>query len=116
MIIAVQGTSSFDDYNVFLRSMAVGISMLPEEDKEVLVYSIGPHNINSFVAGFCNITERSLKQRGIRIKHFKVPISWAEENMSSFNYFIFLSKPKEYQSKLVSQAELAGIEVGLFKY
>lgn len=116
MIIAVQGTSAFDSYPVFMRSMAVGMSMLSEDDKEILVYSVGPRRVNNFVAEFSNITERSLKARGIKIRYSKVPLSWAEENVSSFNYFIFLSKPGEYNSKLVAQAELAGVEVGLFRY
>jgi hypothetical protein len=116
MIIAVQGTVAFNDYNIFMRSMAVGMSMLPEEDKEILVYSVGPKNINSFVTEFCNITERSLKARGIKIRYHKVPSSWAEENIEKFNYFIFLSKPGEYNSKLVAQAELSGVEVGIFRY
>jgi hypothetical protein len=116
MIIGVQGTATFKDYNVFMRSMAVGMSMLPEEDKEILVYSVGPKNVNGFVTEFSNITERSLKARGIKIRYNKVPISWAEENIDKFNYFIFLSKPGEYNSKLVAQAELSGVEVGIFRF
>ena len=116
MIIAAQGTNTFNDYNVFMRAMAVGMSMLKEDDKEILVYSIGPKNVNGFVTEFCNITERSLKARGIKIRYHKVPITWAEENVSKFNYFIFLSKPGEYNSKLVAQAELSGVEVGVFRY
>lgn len=116
MIIAAQGTNNFNDYNVFMRSMAVAMSMLAKEDKDILVYSVGPKQINNFVTEFCNITERSLKSRGIKIRYQKVPLSWAEEHVSTFDYFIFLSKPGEYNSKLVAQAELAGVEVGLFKY
>jgi len=116
MIIAVQGSSAFNDYPVFMRSMAVAMSGRQDDDKEILVYSVGPRTINNFVAEFCNITERSLKARGIKIKYFKVPASWAEENVSTFNYFSFLSKPGEYNSKLVAIAELSGVEVGTFKY
>ena len=116
MIIAVQGTSSFNDYNIFMRAMAVGMSMLPEKDKEILVYSLGPKQVNNYVTEFCNITERSLKSRGIKIRYQKVPLSWAEEHVATIDYFIFLSKPGEYNSKLVAQAELAGVEVGLFKF
>jgi hypothetical protein len=116
MIIAVQGTDSFDDYNVFMRSMAVGMSMLSEDDKNIIVYSVGPRRINSFVSEFCNVTERSLKARGIRIRFQKVPIKWAESNLNTFDYLIFLSKPKEYQTKLVDKAEAKDIEVGIFRY
>jgi len=99
-----------------MRSMAVGMSMLPEEDKTISVYSVGPRTVNNFVAEFCNITERSLKARGIKIRYYKVPVSWVETNLSTFDYFIFLSKPGEYNSKLVAQAELGGVEVGVFRY
>jgi hypothetical protein len=116
VIIAVQGTNTFADYNIFMRSMAVGMSMLSEEDKEILVYSMGPKQINNYVTEFCNITERSLKARGIKIRYRKAPLSWAEDQVATFDYLIFLSKPGEYNSKLVAQAELAGVEVGLFKF
>ncbi len=116
LIIAVQGTTNFNDYNIFMRSMSVGMSSLPKEDKEILVYSVGPKNINNFVTEFCNITERSLKARGIKIRYNKVPISWAEQNIDKINYLVFLSKPGEYNSKLVAEAELSGIEVGIFRY
>jgi hypothetical protein len=116
MKIAVQGTEKFNDYNIFMRAMAVAMSMLSENDKEILVYSVGPRQINNYVTEFCNITERSLKARGIKIRYQKVPLSWGEEHISTFNYLAFLSKPKEYNSKLVAIAELSGVEVGLFKY
>jgi hypothetical protein len=116
MIIAVQGTKTFDDYPVFMRAMAVAMSGIQDEDKDILVYSVGPRKVNDFVTEFCNITERSLKARGIRIKFFRVPAAWAEENVSKFNYFAFLSNPGEKNSKLVSIAEISGTEVGTFRF
>lgn len=112
----MQGTNTFSDYNVFMRSMAVAMSDLKEDDKEIFVYSIGPRKINNFVTEFCNITERSLKLRGIKIRYFKVPLTWAEQNLNNIDYLIFLSKPGEYNSKLVAEAELSGVEVGVFRY
>ena len=116
MILAVQGTNSFTDYNVFLRAMGVAMSGMHDEDKEIYVYSAGPARINSMVSEFCNLSERSLKARGKKIKYYKVPPSWLEDNLESFNYFAFLSKPKEPVSKLVASAELKNIEVGIFRY
>jgi hypothetical protein len=116
MIVGVQGTNSFDDYNVFLRAMGVAISNMQETDHELFIYSAGPRNINSFASEFTNVSERSFKVRGKRIKLYKVPPSWLEENIKSFNYIAFLSKPKESVSKLVASAELNGIEVGIFRY
>ncbi len=116
MIVAVQGTNSFDDYNVFLRAMGVAMSGMQEDDKELYIYSVGPVKVNGFVAEFCNVSEVGMRRRGKKIKYFKVPHQWVEENMESFNYFAFLSKPKEPISKLVASAELKDIEVGIFRY
>lgn len=116
MIIGVQGTSAFEDYNVFLRAMGVALSGMPEEDKEIQVYSFGPAKINSFVAEFCNLSERGMKARGKRIRFNKVPTGWATENLKSMNYFAFFSKPNESYSKLVSMAEFENVEVGIFRY
>ena len=116
MMIVVQGTTDFSDYNVFLRAMGVALSSLPHGDTEVDVYSVGPAKINSFVSEFCNLSERSMKARGMKIRYYKVPPSWIEENMNYVNYFMFLSKPKQSVSKLVAKAELQNIEVGIFRY
>jgi hypothetical protein len=116
MIVAVHGTSDFDDYQVFLRAMSVALSGMQNEDKEFTVYSAGPAAINSFVSEFCNLSERGMKSRGRKIKFYKVPVSWIEENMSHVNYLAFLSKPKQPVSKLVSAAEQNNVEVGIFRY
>jgi hypothetical protein len=116
MIVAVQGTTEFDDYQVFLRSMSVALSGMQPDDKELIVYSAGPVKINSFVSEFCNLSERGMKARGKKIKFYKAPPSWIEENMPIVNYFAFLSKPGESTSKLLKVAELNNIEVGIFRY
>jgi hypothetical protein len=36
--------------------------------------------------------------------------------METVNYFAFLSKPKQPNSKLVAVAEFKNIEVGIFRY
>jgi hypothetical protein len=116
MIVAVQGTNDFDDYQVFLRAMAVAMSTMKDEDKEFLIYSAGAAKTNSMVSEFTNLSERGMKARGKKIKFFKVPASYIEENLDFFNYLAFLSKPKEQLSKLVSLAELKNIEVGIYRY
>ena len=116
MIGAVQGTHDFEDYNVFLRAMAVALSCLPEEDKEFNIYSAGPAKINSFVSEFSNLSERGMKGRGRKIKFYTVPPSWIEENMEHVNYFAFLSKPKDATSKLMLAAQSKNVEVGIFRY
>jgi len=116
MIVGVQGTSSFDDYQVFLRAMGVALSGVPEGDRYFYIYSAGPANINAMCTEFVNVSERSLKSRGIKIKLYKVAPSWISKNMNSINYFSYLSKPNERPSKLVAEAELNNVEVGIFRY
>lgn len=116
MNIVVQGSKDFDDYQVFLRAMGVALSNMQPEDKEIHIYSAGPVKINAMLSEFCNLSERSMKSRGMKIRHYKVPPSWVIENIGYINYFAFLSKPKEVVSKLVSFAEDNNIEVGIFRY
>jgi hypothetical protein len=116
MIVAVHGTADFDDYQVFLRAMSVALSGMKDGDKEFTVYSAGPAAINSFVSEFCNLSERGMKARGRKIKFYKVPNSWIEENMSHVNYLAFLSKPQQAVSKLIAVAEKNNVEVGIFRY
>jgi hypothetical protein len=116
MIIGVQGTTSFDDYQVFLRAMAVALSGLTEEDPYFYLYSAGPSSINSMASEFVNLSERGMKARGKKIKLYKVPPSWIEENMESMNSFVFLSKPKEPVSILVEKAQHKNIDVGIYRY
>lgn len=114
MNIVVQGTKNFIDYNVFLRSMGVVLSDF--KDSEFNVYTVGPAQVNSFTAEFCNRSENSFKQRGIKTKFYKVPTSYVEENISDFEYFVFLSTPNEKISKLAATADLSGVEVVVFRY
>ena len=116
MIVAVQGTKEFNDYNVFLRAMSVALSGMKEEDKEFTIYSIGPARINSMVSEFSNLSERGMKARGKKIKFYKAPQSWVEENINYVNYFAFLSTANQSQSKLADTAELNNVEVGIFRY
>jgi hypothetical protein len=116
MIVAVQGTKEFNDYNVFIRAMGVALSGMKDEDKEFILYSAGPATINSFASEFCNLSERGMKSRGRKIKFFHVPPSYIEENIEQLNYFAFLSQPKQSVSKLVNIAESKNIEVGIFRY
>ena len=116
MIVAVQGTSEFNDYFVFLRAMSVALSGMKEDDNEFIIYSVGPSKINNFVSEFSNLSERGMKARGKKIKFYNTAPSWLDANMDQVNYFAFLGKPNESKSRLVSSAELKNIEVGIFRY
>lgn len=116
MIVGVQGSKSFDDYQVFLRAMGVALSGATEEDPYFYIYTAGPAKVNSMVMEFVNVSERSMRSRGKKIKMYKVPPSWIEENIQDFNYLAFLSTPNDSVSRLVKEAELQNIEVGIFRY
>jgi len=112
----VQGTNEFNDYSVFIRAMGVALSGMKDDDQEFGIYSLGPVRINAMVSEFSNLSERGMKARGKKIKYYKVPSHWVEENMSYVNYFAFLCNPKQTPSKLVAKAELENVEVGIFRY
>ena len=116
MIVGIQGTSSFDDYQVFLRAMAVTMSSLKEEDPYFHIYSAGPANINLMVMEFANLSERGLKARGKSIRYKPVAPLWITENILDINYFAFLSKEREQVSKLVDEAKNNNVEYGIFRY
>ena len=72
MIVGVQGTPSFKNYNIFLRAMAVALSELKEDEREFYLYTAGPGNISAMASEFVNLSERVMKARGKSIKLFRV--------------------------------------------
>ncbi len=117
MLVAVQGSKSFEDYQVFLRGIGTALREIAEtEDKEFTIFSAGPKNINEFVQEFLNVNERSLKAYGIKAKVVKIPQSWIEQHISEINYLLYFSKPKETLPVTVAMAEAKDIEVGVYRY
>jgi len=114
MNVVVQGTKEFSDYQIFMRAMGVALSEIA--DGEFNVFSVGPATINSYTAEFCNLSEQGLKRRNIKVRYYRVPPQQIEENWDNVDYFAFLSTPNQRPSRLVSSAELAGVEVGIFRY
>ena len=115
MIIAVEGTKEFQDYETFMRAMGVALSN-PSLDSDIQVWSLGPHKINSFTAAFCNSSEHFLKLKGFKISFYKVAHQWVAENLNSVNYYAFFSLPKENESRMCRAAQLVeGCEVGIFR-
>lgn len=106
MKVAIQGSKSFDDYQVFLRAMAVALSSLKSDENSIEFYSVGPNRINNFLAGFVNLSEDGMKNRGMSIKYYKVSHGWLEERLDQMDYFVYLSKPKERYSPLVYQVPI----------
>jgi hypothetical protein len=116
MIVGVQGTSSFNNYNVFLRAMAVALSELTNEEKEFYLYSAGPGNISEMAMEFVNLSERGMKSRGKSIKLFRVTPEWIEENINSFNHFAFVSNPKEKVSNIVNLSRSKNINTNVYNF
>lgn len=115
MIITVEGTKTFSDYEIFMRAMSVALSNI--KDNEINVWSLGPHKINSFTASFCNSSESFLKNKGFKVNFYKISHQWLAENLFSVNYYAFFSMPKEPESKMCKAAQLVeGCEVGIFRY
>lgn len=104
MIVGIQGTRAFSDYNVFLRGMGRALSAMHPDDKEFIVMAVGTANINEMAMEFINITERSLKSRGIKTRVNKVPPSWAKHNIHELDFFIYFCNPKEPYSDLYELA------------
>lgn len=116
MIVVVQGSKNFNNYPVFLRAMGVALSSMKEDDSSFIIYSAGPAKINSFVSEFSNLSERGMKGRGKKIKFYKVSLPWIYENIDQVDYLAYLSNPNEPTSKLVAEADLKNIEIGIFRY
>jgi hypothetical protein len=116
MRIGIQGTRNFNDYTIFLRAMGTAMSSMTPEDNELFIYTAGPMQINQMAMEFSNVSERSLKARGIKIKLFKVPPSYIKNNIHDIDYFAFFSKPKETVSDIVDVAEAKDISVGIYRY
>lgn len=115
MIIAVEGTKNFDDYELFMRGMGVALSQ-PNDEQMIEVWSAGPHKINAFTAAFCNSSENYLRSKGYKIAFRKLPSRFILDNMSRVEYFAYFSKKSEPVSKLVAAAELSDVEAGIFRY
>lgn len=116
MIVGVQGTPNFNNYNIFLRAMAVALSELKDNEKEFYLYSAGPGNINNMAMEFVNLSERGMKSRGKSIKLFRVTPQWLEENIQSFDHFAFVSNPKERTSNLVSLSKSKNINTNIYNF
>ena len=115
MIIVVEGSKTFSNYESFMRGMGVALSYPMKSDK-IYVWSLGPTNINRFTAAFCNSSENYLRQRGLRVRHSKVTYDHAKNNMKNISYYAFFCNRNDKNSQTVALAEISGVEVGVFKY
>ena len=115
MIMGVQGSRKFDDYDVFMRAMRTALSSM-EDDAELYIYSAGPAKLNAMAIGFANITERTLRSQGIKIQVRRVPPTWFEEYMKDIDLFAYFCTPGEPNSNLVDVAESVDKVPYIYRY
>jgi S-methylmethionine-dependent homocysteine/selenocysteine methylase len=116
MVIVVEGTKSFSDYELFMVGMAKALSH-PMNESRIQVWTLGPHKINSFTAAFCNSSEDYLKQKGFKVSFSKVNLDWVKSNIEYVDFFGYFSLPKEPESKAMSYMQKQeGLQVGWFRY
>lgn len=116
MIVVVQGTKTFSDYAVFLAGMRSALINLPDDDKQFTVFSAGPANINNMAMEFVNVTERSLKAKGIRSKLVKVPPSWIEQHHHEINLLAYYALPKEEIPAMITRVSNKGVNVQFYRF
>jgi hypothetical protein len=116
MIVAVQGTKSFNDYSVFLRAMGTALSEMSKDDKELIMYAAGPYGVNAMGLEFMNVSEAGFRARGIKTRFMKVNEKFLKDNIHTIGYLAFFSKPKEPLSTLVNFADKRDVEVGVYRY
>lgn len=116
MRIAVQGSKNFSDYNIFLRAMRTALYAMPEDDNVIEIYALGPVTVNNMAIGFSNVSEDSLRGRGIKISCHKRPEKWGEDNISTIDYLAYFCKPGDSYSKLVHLADKLDMNPGVYSY
>lgn len=117
MIMGIQASRSFDDYEVFKRAMGnVLVEIEKNKDEHLYIYTAGPSKLNSMAIGFANITEESLKAQGVKIQVRKVPPQWFEEYMSDVDFFAYFCWKHETPSRLVKLADSMGMDPYVYNY
>jgi hypothetical protein len=117
MKIAVNGTKGFSNYDAFLRAMRVVLSeMNKNQDKDLVIYSAGPANVNAFAREFFNITERSMKSMGIHVRINNRPFSEIQNSIGDMDYLAFFCREGESKGLLVDNAEALDVEVGIYRF
>lgn len=116
MIVVIQGTKGFSDYSIFLSGMRSALINLADDDKQFTVFSAGPVNINSMAMEFINVTERSLKAKGIKSKLVKIPPSWIEQNHHDIDLLAYYALPKEPIPDMINKVSNKGVNVQVYRF
>jgi hypothetical protein len=85
-------------------------------DTEFTILTAGPHKLNDMAMEFVNISERTLKAKGIKAKVVKMPDKAIQERLLDLDSFIYFSLPKETPSELALEAEAKDLEVLFYRF
>lgn len=117
MKILIQGTKGFAQYEIFINALGRSLRSMEPEDTELILFSLGPANINSMAYEFTNISEDTLKANGIRAKVIKVTRSWVRDSLDELDEFIYLCNPKEPLSDVAALVDKKGRpDLNVFRY
>ncbi len=116
MIVGIQGTKAFDDYSIFMVAARSILTSISEQDKDLLILTAGPHNVNDMVAEFFNVSDRSLRSRGIKVRVVRVPPSVIKERFFEVDFLVYVSKPKEPLTPLMKYAQSKDADLRWFRY
>ena len=111
MNILIESSSKFNDYPDFMRSMMVALS---DGDEEINLLCYKSHKLYSMALEFANVTEQSLKSRGIKLKVNRV----ADQQLDNLklNKMFYFCTPGEHLSPLAKKISNSGQEVVKFVY
>ena len=114
MIICIEGSRSFDDYDVFMRAMGVALSGA-KPDSNVAIWVINSHKLNNFARSLFDIKESHFKSHKIKARVVPVTRHYAELRLADIDYFVYCCRKRDKVSSLVAEAELLDTEVGVFR-
>ena len=114
MILAIQGTRTFDDYSVFLRAMFTALTMKASEDKEFVIYTAGPLRINQMTEEYINVS--NFRARGIKARFLKVTEQFIRERIDSVDYVVYFCSKGEPFGSILDYAEEHNVENAIYRF
>lgn len=122
MKVLVYGSHKFDNYETFMRGIAVAIDELVNDNtKTIEILTAGPYRINNYSAEFSNKTVSYFRQKGIKIKFSKVNYRQVLENFGDYSIdkvLLFMDKTDILMAldSMIHKAEEFGINSSVYKY
>jgi hypothetical protein len=114
MMIGIQGSRAFNDYNIFMHGMALPLRRLAGTEKELTILSAGPKRIKDMAIEFKNVSD--FKSRGITVRVIPVPESWFRSNFYRLEMFSYFCTRKELPSSLANFLDSKDVDVQVHRY